>query len=190
MGGDGVHQRWRQAVVGFQTGFAQLFADARHLVGRCAGFNDGKHERCELGASPTGIAGELGVDEIEAVKRVVFVFDAAKHVHAAGLAGVALDRGLRVNHLQFFGVRSDMQRVARDNTHDGKNSAAGLPAFAATAGVVVGNLGVHAHLDGVLGAMAFKGAAREVGSTFGVGMGDGRAQCGGCHGSIGVVNGA
>ena len=42
--------------------------------------------------------------EIEPVEGVVLVLDAAEHMDAAGLAGVALDGGVGIDHPEFFSL--------------------------------------------------------------------------------------
>lgn len=73
-----VHQIWGQAVIGFQADRAQALADSLHLRWRCSGFDDGGHERRESRRSPSALWRKLGVDEVQAIKRMVLVLDAPK----------------------------------------------------------------------------------------------------------------
>ena len=59
--------------------------------------------------------------------------DAAEHVHAAVLAGVALDHGRLVDDGEFLAVGGDLQLVAGHDSHDAEDGVGGLPAFGAAA---------------------------------------------------------
>src|ERR1700687_81272 len=89
---DGIHQRRRQAIIGLQFELLETRADRTHLIGPRTGFDDRGDECRELRRRPASVVGELRVDEIEAVEGMRLVLDPAVHVHAAVLAGVALDR--------------------------------------------------------------------------------------------------
>ena len=56
-----VHQVRGQAVIGFQTDRAQALADSLHLRWRCAGFDDGGHERRESRRSPSALWRKLPI---------------------------------------------------------------------------------------------------------------------------------
>jgi hypothetical protein len=60
-------------------------------------------------------------------------FDAAEHVHAAVLAGVALDHGRLVDDGEFVLARGDAQLVAGHDADDGEEGVGRLPAFGAAA---------------------------------------------------------
>src|SRR5690625_4288098 len=82
MRGDDIHERRRQAIIRLQTQAFQVRADVIHLFGWRAGFDDRGHEGGKLWRLPTVIVGKLDVNEIEPVKRMIFVFDMAVHVDA------------------------------------------------------------------------------------------------------------
>jgi len=56
--------------------------------------------------------GQFDVHEVESVERMVAVLDAAVHVHAAAGAGVALNRGFRVDDLELLRILGDFEFVA------------------------------------------------------------------------------
>src|SRR5881392_1323961 len=91
VGGDRIHQGWRQAVVGFEMQLLQSGPDRAHLTGWSAGLDDRGDKRRELGRRPALVLRKLGVDKIEPVERMLCVLDAAIHVHPAIFAGVTLD---------------------------------------------------------------------------------------------------
>src|SRR6266550_2426289 len=91
MGRNGVHQWRRQAIIGLESEFLQTPAYAVHLFRLHAGLDDGRHECREPWRCPTTFLEQFGVDEVQAVERMARVLDAAVHMRAADLAGVALD---------------------------------------------------------------------------------------------------
>src|SRR6185437_6088478 len=127
-----------------------------------ARLDDRGDEGGEFRRRPTAILRELGVDEVEAVEGVRRVLDAAVHVDAALLAGVTLDGGGGVDHLELAGVRRDGELVAPDDRDLREQGAGRFPAFRAAADMVERALPGHRHLDGVLLALAGKRAAGEV----------------------------
>ena len=80
------------------------------------------------------------MDEVQAVEGVGLVLDAAVHVGAAALAGVALDGGRGVDDLQLVAVLGHRDVVARHNGDDREHRAFRLPALGAAAGMVVGDV--------------------------------------------------
>jgi hypothetical protein len=102
------------------------------------------------------------MEEVEAVQGMARVVDAAVHMHAAGLAGVALDGGVGIDDLELVAVGRDRKVVARRDRHDGEQRAFGLPALGAAACMVMGGLALDRHRDLVVRTLAVEGAAREV----------------------------
>src|SRR5690606_3767804 len=103
----------------------------------------------KAGAIPTRIPGKFGVDEIQTVKGMIPVLDAAIKMYAADVAGVTLNGSLFVYDCELFSMGSDRELVAWHDADDGEQCSSGLPALGAAAGMVVGDLGVDANFDGV-----------------------------------------
>ena len=102
------------------------------------------------------------MNEIEAMEGMPGVLDAAIHVNAAVLAGIAMDGGGGIRDLKLVPVRRDADAVARHDRDLRKQRAFGLPALRAAAYVIVRALRTDRHLDGILTAVARKGPAREI----------------------------
>src|SRR5205809_7793912 len=81
-----------------------------------------------------------GVDKIETVERMLRVLDAAIHVHAAIFAGVPLDGRIGIHDLELVCILGNTQLVARHNRHLREQRAFRLPAFGASAYVIIGAL--------------------------------------------------
>jgi len=157
-----VHQVRGKAVVGLKADLAQALTDGLHLRWRCAGFDDGGHERRETRRSPSALGRELGMDEVQAIKRMVLVLDAPEEMGMALLAGVPLDGGGFVDNFQFFAVGNDADLIPRYYGNDGECRALRFPAFAAAARVVMQGLCVDLDLDLVGRTQALQGAACEI----------------------------
>src|SRR5690554_2024166 len=84
-----------------------------HVFRVGAGFNDRGDEGGKFGSGPAFIGGELGVDEVQPMKRVPGILDAAVHMHAACGAGVALDGRGRIDYLEFLLVSRHAELVTR-----------------------------------------------------------------------------
>lgn len=104
--------------------------------------------------------------KVEALEGVVLL-DAAEEVHAAVLAGVALDGGGLVDDGQLGPVGGHGELVAGHDGNHGEERAGGLPALGAAAGVVVEDVGGERHFDGGGAALAVQLAAGEVGAALG-----------------------
>src|SRR5215203_4464958 len=102
------------------------------------------------------------MDEIQPVEWMVLVLDATVHVNAARRAGVSLDRGARVDDPELVFVRYHLHVVTRNHGDDRENRSVRFPAFCAAARVVVGNLPLDRHPDGILGALADEGSPGEI----------------------------
>src|SRR5690349_24544502 len=126
-----VHQVRGQAVIRFQADRTQALTNSLHLRWRCAGFDDGGHERRESRRRPSALWRKLGVDEVQAIKRMVLVLDAPKEMGVTLLAGVALDGGGFVDNRQFFAVGNDADLISRHHGDDGEYRVLWFPAFAA-----------------------------------------------------------
>src|SRR5258708_14848545 len=91
VGGEEVHQGRGQAIVWLEVKLLQPRANRPHLIGIGTGLDDRRDEGGELRRLPAGLLRQLGVDEIQAVERMLLVLDSAIQVNAAALAGVPLD---------------------------------------------------------------------------------------------------
>src|SRR5262245_40374893 len=158
MGRNRVHQWWRQAIIGLESEFLQTPAYAVHVFRLHAGLDDGRYERRESWCCPTTFLEQLGVDEIQAVEGMARVLDAAVHMRAAGLAGVALDHRGPVDDLEFVAVFEHGHVLPRHDGDDGEVRTLGLPAFGAAASVVVGDIALDPDLDRFVLAFADQGA--------------------------------
>jgi hypothetical protein len=83
-------------------------------------------------------------------------------MNAASGAGMALGRRVRIDDLEFVGIRRDAQFVARYDRDLRKQRTLRLLAFGTAAHVVVGALRLDRHGDGVVAAAAAQRAAGEV----------------------------
>src|SRR5258707_13591090 len=77
------------------------------------------------------------------------ILDAAVHMRATNPARVPPDRRRRVNHLKLVAVLKHSDVFAWHNGDDSKGRTVGFPAFAAAAGVVVGDIAFDADLTGL-----------------------------------------
>src|ERR1700712_1162647 len=87
VGGNRIHQRRRQAVVGIKPEFFQTRPDPVHLGRLDAGFDHRRYERGKSGRGPSAFLEQFGMDEVEAVERMRLVLDTAVHMGAADCAG-------------------------------------------------------------------------------------------------------
>src|SRR6185437_5452554 len=161
VGCDRVHQWRRQAVIGLEPDLLQAPPDIGHFGRVDAGLDHRRHERSKARSSPAAFGEELGMDEIEAVERVALVLDAAVHMRAAGLAGIALDRRRAIDDLQLVAVFQNAHAVARDHGHDREGRAFRFPALAAAAGMIVSDIPLDGDLDRLVLAFADQRAAGE-----------------------------
>src|SRR5260370_864336 len=91
---------------------------------------------------------------------------AAVHMRATNPARVPPDRRRRVNHLKLVAVLKHSDVFAWHNGDDSKGRTVRFPAFAAAAGVVVGDIAFDADLDRPVLAFADQGSAGEVARTL------------------------
>src|SRR6185437_5840180 len=96
VGGDRVHQRRRQAIIGLKAKLLQSAADRAHPVRADARFDHRGDERGEFRGGPALLLEPFGMDEVEPIEWMALVLDAAIHVNAAFLAGVAMDGRTRI----------------------------------------------------------------------------------------------
>src|ERR1700720_3142653 len=101
------------------------------------------------------------MDEVEPVKRMFRILDAAVHVNTALTAGMALNGRVGIDDGELLRILAHAQLVARHYGDLREQRARGLPAFGASAHVVIGALTSDTHLDGIACAFALQGAARE-----------------------------
>lgn len=107
-----IHQIRAQAIIALQALLLERSPHIAHLLRLKALLDDAAHERRELRLLPLVLLrSELGVNEVKALKGMVD-FDTAEHVHAAVLAGVALDDGRLVDDGEFVGVGGHGELVA------------------------------------------------------------------------------
>src|SRR4029453_17545249 len=159
MGRNGAHQWRRQAIIGLESEFLQTPAYAFHLLRLHAGLDDGRHERREPRRCPTTFLEQFGVGRVQAVERMARVLDAAVHMRAAALAGVALNRCGRIDNLELVAVFEHGHVLPRYDGDDGEDRALGLPALGAAAGVVMGDIVLDPRLARLVPAFADQGAA-------------------------------
>src|SRR5690242_2704729 len=101
------------------------------------------------------------MNEVETIEGVTLVLDAAVHVGAAGLAGIALDHRRGIDDLQLVAVFEDRHVLARDHGDDREGRARRLPAFGAAASMIMSDVALDADLDRPVLAFADQGAATE-----------------------------
>src|ERR1700726_3859045 len=101
------------------------------------------------------------MDEIKAIKRMLGILDAAVHVNTALTAGVALNGRVRIDDGELLRILAHAQLVARHYGDLREQRARGLPAFGASAHVIVGALTSDTHRDGVARAFALQRAPRK-----------------------------
>src|SRR5579871_531100 len=166
MGRDRIHQRRRQAVIGLEPEFLQTGADAVHLLGLDARFDDGGHEGGKSGRCRAALLEQFGVNEVEPVERMAGVLDATVHVGPAGLAGMALDDRGGIDDLQLVAILQHGHVLPRHDGDDGEGRALRLPALGAAAGMVMGDVALDADLDRMVGAFADQGPSREGAGAF------------------------
>lgn len=172
-GSNQVHQRRRESIVGLEAVGLELAANLFNALGVEALLDDGGDKGSELGLLPALRIGKLNVDEVETVEWVLLL-DTAEQVNAAGLAGVTLDGGARVDaknqimlevatgclsraiyvHVQLVTVGSDLDVVTGQNANEGEERTSGLPAFGAAAEVVVSDVALQGDSDLVGGTVA------------------------------------
>lgn len=92
--------------------------------------------------------------EVEAMKWMRRIFNAAIHVSTALPASVTTDRGTLINHPQFVTVGGDFQFVARNNRNNGEHRTIRLPALGAAARMVVSCLRSQLNDNRLVGAVA------------------------------------
>jgi hypothetical protein len=100
------------------------------------------------------------MDERQSLKRM-FAHDWPIHMHAAFLAGGALDQGSGIDDSELIAILQDFDTFGRSDRHDRKDCTFGLPALRAAAGVIVGDIALDPHLHGIAGALADERPACE-----------------------------
>ncbi len=89
------------------------------------------------------------------------IFDAAVHMRAAALAGIALDRRGRIDDRELVPVGGDAQSAARNDGYLWEGGAGRFPALAAAADMVMRAVAAHGDFDAVAGTIAVEFAAPE-----------------------------
>lgn len=128
--------------------------------------NNGRHESGELRLLPPLLVRQLDMDKVQAFERVR-LFDTAEQVNPALPAGVSENDCRVVDDAELVSVGRDLDLVSGDNADDREEGAGGLPAFGASAGVVVGDVAPECDLHRPALAVAAELAPGEVGVPFG-----------------------
>src|SRR5712672_4203353 len=167
MGGDRIHQGWRQAIIGLESEFLETRTDPGHLVRFDAGLDHGRYEGRKSRRGRALLLEQFGMDEVEAIERMRLVLDAPVHMGAADLAGVPLDCRRSVDDLKLVAVLKHTDAVAWHHRDYREDRSCGFPAFGAAAGVVVGDITLDADLDR-LAVLAFadQGATGKAARTL------------------------
>src|SRR5258705_9830434 len=147
MGGDRIHQGWRQAIIGLESEFLETRTDPGHLVRFDAGLDHGRYEGRKSRRGRALLLEQFGMDEVEAVERMRLVLDAPVHMGAADLAGVPLDCRRGVDDLKLVAVLKHADAVAWHHRDYEEDRSCGFPAFGAAAGEVVGGIALDAGLE-------------------------------------------
>ena len=92
MRSNSIHESRAEDIISLKADALELLPHDIHLSGIEALLNDTADESRELGFLPALRVAQLGVDEIQALERMVD-FDAAEEMGTALLAGIALDGG-------------------------------------------------------------------------------------------------
>lgn len=92
--------------------------------------------------------------------------DSSEHVDTALLAGVSLNRCRWVHDVEFLLVGCDRQVRDWNHANNREQSSLWLPAFRATAGVVVSDIAGQCDSYAVLRAVAFECSTRKVRVTL------------------------
>src|SRR5260370_1264233 len=145
MGGDRIHQGWRQAIIGLKSEFLETRTDPGHLVRFDAGLDHGRYERRKSRRCRALLLEQFGMDEVEAIERMRLVLDAPVHMGAADLAGVPLDRRRGVDDLKLVAVLKHAHAVAWHHRDHREGRPFGFPAFGAAASVDLGDIAIHAY---------------------------------------------
>src|SRR5450631_2679176 len=162
MRGKRVHQRRIQAVVWLQTQLSEPAAYRTHVRGIRARLDDRGDEGRKPRRRPAGLRRQFRVNEIETVKCMLAVLDAAEHVDPAHLACMTLNGGGRIDDAKLVAVLCDFHLVLRYDRDDREQRTLRLPALGTAAGVVVRDLRADRHLDGLIRAFAGQGSPREI----------------------------
>src|SRR5882672_4331094 len=115
MGGDRIHQGWRQAIIGLESEFLETRTDAGHLVRFDAGLDHGRYEGRKSRRGRALLLEQFGMDEVEAVERMRLVLDAPVHMGAADLAFVMLVYRRNVDDQKFLAVLKHSDVIAGDH---------------------------------------------------------------------------
>src|SRR5215510_14670011 len=102
------------------------------------------------------------MEKIEAVQRMIGIFDAPVHVYTAIPTRMSPDRGVRVHHLQLLLMCCDLEVFARRDGDLREQRASWLPAFGAATDVVMRALAFDRDRDLVGCALALQRTAGEV----------------------------
>jgi hypothetical protein len=160
--GNHVHQIRAQTIITLQPLLLELTSNIAHLLRIKALLNNAAHKRRKLRLLPPVLRiTKLAVHEIQPLERMIDL-DAAKHVHAAVLARVALDHGRRVDDSELVGVGRDAELLSGNDADDGEERAVGFPALCTAARVVESDVRVESDFYGLRGAFAAKLAAGAI----------------------------
>jgi hypothetical protein len=155
-----VHQPRRETIIGFELQFSQPPPNAVHAAGIDARLDHRRDECRKARGRPTGFLEPLGMDEIQPLERML-AFDRAVHMNAAFDTSVSLNQRARVDDFELVAVFKNFDVFVRSDGDDRQDSAIRLPAFGATASMIVGDLSFDAHLHGPALTEADEHASRE-----------------------------
>lgn len=96
---------------------------------------------------------------------MALILDSAEHMNATVSARVVLDGSRFVDDLQLVAICGHANVVPGHDCNHGKQSTFGLPALAATAGVIVCASRSHGNLNLVCIAATVQGSTREIIAT-------------------------
>ena len=102
------------------------------------------------------------MDKIEAIERMVLIFDTTEHVNAANLARMPLDRRRRVDYLKLVGIRRNGHVLPRYNSNHGKQRALRLPTLGAATQMIVGAVTLYLDNDRIICTFADEFATSKV----------------------------
>src|SRR6202158_6271442 len=108
-----VPQWGRETVVRLEAELAQSAAYTVLLRRVGTALDDRRDERGEAWRRPARVGRQFGVNEIEAIERMLGVLDPAVHMYPAALACVAMNRGIGIDNRKLACVFHHGQFVTR-----------------------------------------------------------------------------
>lgn len=136
-----IHELWAERVVSLQPVLPQPISHFPHVLGVKALLEYATHKGSELRLLPVTLVAKLDMNKVQAFERMVLL-DSAEHMRAAGVTSVALDHGIAIHDIELVSVGGNGELLARDHSHDTEERGARLPAFRASASMVVHDIRV------------------------------------------------